>query len=99
MCTVGCKALGHRLNRRDPVRWVARKNQKGEAKAMEQRSLEPWGVSDELRQQIAKLAFQLYEARGREDGRDMEDWLRAEAVLRREALLPRASIAAAVYED
>ena len=56
-------------------------------------------VSDELQQQIARLAFQLYEARGREDGHDVEDWLQAEAALRRDTLLPKASIAAAVYED
>ena len=56
-------------------------------------------VSGELQKQIARLAFQLYEARGREDGHDVEDWLQAEAALRRDTLLPKASIAAAVYED
>jgi Protein of unknown function (DUF2934) len=66
---------------------------------MEQQTLHPSAVSKELQQQIAQLAFQLYEVRGREDGHDIEDWLRAEAVLRREAILPKASIAAAVYED
>ena len=64
---------------------------------MEQQTLEP--SADSKEQQIAQLAFQLYEVRGREDGHDIEDWLRAEAVLRREAILPKASIAAAVYED
>jgi Protein of unknown function (DUF2934) len=66
---------------------------------MTQQTSEPSAISKELQQQIAHLAFQLYEERGREDGHDIEDWLRAEAVLRREAILPRASIAAAVYED
>jgi DUF2934 family protein len=66
---------------------------------MEQRTLEPSAISDELQKQIERIAFQLYEARGREDGHDFDDWLRAEAVLRREAILPKASIAAAVYED
>ena len=66
---------------------------------MEQQRLEPSADSKELQRQIAQLAFQLYEVRGREDGHDIEDWLRAEAVLRREAILPKASIAAAVYED
>ena len=66
---------------------------------MEEQTLRPSAVSKELQQQIAQLAFQLYEVRGREDGHDIEDWLRAEAVLRREAILPKASIAAAVYED
>ena len=66
---------------------------------METRALEPSSVSGEFQKQVARLAFQLYEARGREDGHDIEDWLRAEAVLQRETILPRASIAAAVYED
>lgn len=30
---------------------------------------------------IASRAYELYEARGREDGRDLEDWFRAEAEL------------------
>ena len=66
---------------------------------MEPSTSEPSAVSDEFQQQIARLAFRLYEARGREDGHDVEDWLRAEAALRRDTLLPKASIAAAVYED
>jgi Protein of unknown function (DUF2934) len=28
--------------------------------------------------QIRRRAYELYEARGREDGRDLEDWFRAE---------------------
>ena len=31
--------------------------------------------------EIAQLAFSLYEARGRQDGREGEDWLRAEQEL------------------
>ena len=31
--------------------------------------------------EIAWLAFTLYEARGRQDGHDVEDWLRAEQQL------------------
>ena len=30
-------------------------------------------------EQIARRAYELYEARGREDGHDLDDWLRAEA--------------------
>ena len=30
-------------------------------------------------EQIAKRAYELYEARGRENGHDLEDWLRAES--------------------
>lgn len=32
----------------------------------------------ELEHQIRQRAYELYEARGREDGREMDDWLRAE---------------------
>jgi len=32
----------------------------------------------ELENQIRQRAFELYEARGREEGHDLEDWLRAE---------------------
>ena len=35
----------------------------------------------ELEQLIRERAFQLFEERGREDGHDTEDWLRAEAEL------------------
>ena len=66
---------------------------------MEQQTLEASAASEQQEQQIAQLAFRLYEARGREDGHDVEDWLRAEAALQRESILPRASIAAAIYED
>jgi DUF2934 family protein len=31
-----------------------------------------------LEEQIRQRAFELYEARGREEGRDLDDWLRAE---------------------
>ena len=34
------------------------------------------------RDEIATLAYQLYEARGRVDGRDVDDWLEAERRLR-----------------
>jgi hypothetical protein len=35
--------------------------------------------SVELQEQIRLRAYELYEQRGREDGRDLEDWLRAES--------------------
>jgi hypothetical protein len=35
--------------------------------------------------EIAQLAFHLYERRGRQDGHDVEDWLRAEEELGRYA--------------
>ena len=35
-----------------------------------------------LENQIRRRAYELYEQRGREDGRDVEDWLRAEDEIR-----------------
>ena len=35
-------------------------------------------TSQELENQIRQRAYELYEARGREDGHELEDWLRAE---------------------
>lgn len=32
-----------------------------------------------LHKRICVLAYQLYEQRGREDGHDLDDWLRAES--------------------
>jgi hypothetical protein len=40
--------------------------------------------SDEVRERIAKKAYQLYEGRGREAERDVEDWLKAEELVRKE---------------
>lgn len=32
-----------------------------------------------IQEQIRHLAYELYEQRGREDGHDMDDWLKAES--------------------
>lgn len=37
----------------------------------------------ELENQISLRAYELYEARGREDGHEQEDWLRAEEEITR----------------
>jgi hypothetical protein len=42
--------------------------------------------SDEMREQIAKKAYELYEKRGREAERDVEDWLHAEKLIRQEMI-------------
>lgn len=39
------------------------------------------GLADDLHRCIAEAAYELYERHGREDGRDVEDWLRAEAIV------------------
>ena len=36
-------------------------------------------------QEVARMAYELYEQRGRVDGCDLEDWLRAEAIVRQRA--------------
>jgi outer membrane protein TolC len=37
--------------------------------------------------EISRRAYDLYQARGAEDGRDMDDWLRAEQELREQRQL------------
>jgi exoribonuclease II len=40
--------------------------------------------SEEVRERIAKKAYELYEQRGRQAERDIEDWLKAEELVRKE---------------
>ncbi len=35
--------------------------------------------------EVAHVAYELYEQRNREDGHDLEDWLRAESIVRTRA--------------
>ena len=35
-------------------------------------------TSENIQEQISRRAYELYETRGRADGHDLEDWLRAE---------------------
>ena len=46
--------------------------------------------SDAVRELIAKKAYELYEQRGREAERDVEDWLKAEELVRKEMNKRRA---------
>ena len=39
------------------------------------------GRREPAREQVSRLAYSLYERRGRADGHDLEDWLQAEAEL------------------
>ena len=50
-------------------------------------------VSDpqELENQIRQRAYALYEARGREDGHDLEDWLHAEEEITEKKVRPIAA--------
>ena len=40
--------------------------------------------SNELHARVARLAFSLYERRGRVDGHDVDDWIEAERAIRQE---------------
>jgi hypothetical protein len=42
--------------------------------------------SDEMRERIAKKAYELYAERGRQAERDVEDWLTAEELVRKEMI-------------
>lgn len=41
----------------------------------------PIEITDEIRERIAQKAYELYEQHGGEGGRDMDDWLQAEAMV------------------
>jgi DUF2934 family protein len=41
------------------------------------------GIERPLRDEIARLAYHVYETRGRRDGQDVDDWLSAEQELTR----------------
>ncbi|TKS64801.1 MAG: hypothetical protein EWM73_00127 [Nitrospira sp.] len=60
-----------------------------DAQPVEKRSLSPepesmQKYSDEVRERIAKKAYELYEQGGRQAERDVEDWLEAEELIRKE---------------
>jgi hypothetical protein len=62
-----------------------RRNIRDESQAINDRSLKSVPQEDAERQDIdwiARRAYQRYEARGREDGYDIEDWLSAEQEFR-----------------
>lgn len=42
------------------------------------------GLPADLRDRIARKAYELYQKRGRVEGHDLQDWLDAEAILRDE---------------
>jgi Protein of unknown function (DUF2934) len=59
------------------------------AKPVEQQDLSPEPESmqkytDEVRERIAQKAYELYEQRGRQAERHVEDWLKAEELIRTE---------------
>ena len=48
-----------------------------------------------VREELCRRAYQLYEQRGREDGHDLEDWLQSESevVTKRRAPVQRNTVA------
>ena len=67
----------------------AMKSKNPDAQHVGERSLSPepesmQKYSDEVRERIAKKAYELYEQRGRQAERDVEDWLKAEELIRKE---------------
>jgi malic enzyme len=48
--------------------------------------------SDEVRERIAKKAYELYEQRGRQTERHLEDWLEAEELIRKEMTNSRTGL-------
>jgi len=71
------------------------KTKKPDDERLKERTLSPepesmQKYSDEVRERIAKKAYELYEQRGREAERDVEDWLKAEELVRKEMNKRRA---------
>jgi len=52
------------------------------AKALEPKARQPNGVGEPSQAAIAQRAYELYLARGRAAGHELDDWLRAESELR-----------------
>jgi len=48
-------------------------------------------IDQQIQQEIAKKAYELYEESGREDGRDVEHWLEAEKILKPKTRRKKAS--------
>lgn len=61
---------------------VRRTQAQGKERASTQESAVP-------REEIAKVAYELFEGRGRTPGHDFEDWLKAERIVRQRRRLPR----------
>ena len=65
------------------------KSKNPDAQRVGERSLSPepesmQKYSDEVRERIAKNAYELYEQRGRQAERDVENWLKAEELVQKE---------------
>jgi len=47
--------------------------------------------TSELQEQIRRRAYELYEQRGRDDGHELDDWLRAESELAQQKAMTAAA--------
>lgn len=54
-------------------------------KLVSSKPTEPVESSQELQKKIRQRAFELYELRGRSDGGDFDDWVKAESEITRSA--------------
>lgn len=48
-------------------------------------------ATPELQEEIRRRAYELYEQRGREGGRDLDDWLQAESEVAQSKMMARAA--------
>lgn len=69
------------MSKENEMRATSNLNRKPSAENMDQ----------EMRVQIEKRAYELFEARGAEHGHDVEDWVRAESEILRQTRLHRAA--------
>jgi len=44
------------------------------------------GSDEDILHRVAATAYELYQQRGREDGHDVEDWLKAEAIVKSQSV-------------
>ena len=69
------------MSKENEMRATSSLNRKSSAENMDQ----------EMREQIEKRAYEIFEARGAEPGHDVEDWVRAESEILQQTRLHRAA--------
>jgi len=69
------------MSKENEMRATGNLNRKSSAESMDQ----------EMREQIEKRAYELFEARGAEPGHELEDWVRAESEIVQQTRLLRAA--------
>ncbi|HWS97544.1 MAG TPA: DUF2934 domain-containing protein [Candidatus Methylomirabilis sp.] len=69
------------MSKENEMRATGNLNRKSSAESMDQ----------EMREQIEKRAYELFEARGAEPGHELEDWVRAESEIVQQTRPQRAA--------